>query len=168
VALAVAVGQTERAARLAGALRALSEAVSVRTIPLVEAVLVPALEEIRRRLSDAEYAASQQLGRRMSRDEIIAEALAIDVEAPPARAAEVSTHAQATTLPAGGSPPDGLTAREVEVLGLIASGCTTQEIAERLVISVHTVERHITHVYQKIGARGRAEATAYALQHHLA
>jgi DNA-binding CsgD family transcriptional regulator len=61
-----------------------------------------------------------------------------------------------------------LTAREVEVLGLIASGRTSREIANDLVISVHTVERHITHVYQKIGARGRAEAAAYALRHGLA
>ena len=48
------------------------------------------------------------------------------------------------------------------MLRLIAAGCTSQEIADELVISIHTVERHITHVYQKIGARGRAEATAYA------
>jgi DNA-binding CsgD family transcriptional regulator len=63
--------------------------------------------------------------------------------------------------------PDGLTAREVEVLRLIAAGCSSREIAERLVISTHTVERHITHLYQKIGARGRADATAYALRHGL-
>jgi DNA-binding CsgD family transcriptional regulator len=36
------------------------------------------------------------------------------------------------------------------------------------VISVPTVERHITHIYEKIGARSRAEATAYALRHGLA
>ncbi|MDP8924128.1 MAG: helix-turn-helix transcriptional regulator [Chloroflexota bacterium] len=60
-----------------------------------------------------------------------------------------------------------MTAREVEVLKLIVSGATSKEIAEELVISIHTVERHITHIYQKIGARGRAEATAFALTHGL-
>jgi DNA-binding CsgD family transcriptional regulator len=61
--------------------------------------------------------------------------------------------------------PDGLTEREVEVLRLIASGNTTKQIATLLVVSVPTVERHITHIYDKIGARSRADATAYALRH---
>ncbi len=59
--------------------------------------------------------------------------------------------------------PDGLTAREVEVLRLIASGQTNNEVAEELVLSVRTVERHIGNIYGKISARGRADATAYTL-----
>jgi len=59
--------------------------------------------------------------------------------------------------------PDGLTAREAEVLRLIASGQTNSEIAEELVLSVRTVERHIGNIYDKINARGRADATAYTL-----
>jgi DNA-binding NarL/FixJ family response regulator len=58
---------------------------------------------------------------------------------------------------------DGLTEREVEVLRLLASGRTNKEIAEALVLSVRTAERHIGNIYGKIGARGRADATAYAL-----
>jgi DNA-binding CsgD family transcriptional regulator/tetratricopeptide (TPR) repeat protein len=60
--------------------------------------------------------------------------------------------------------PDGLTAREVEVLRLIAAGLTNSEIAARLVVSVRTVGRHVTNIYTKIGARNRAEATAYAVR----
>jgi pimeloyl-ACP methyl ester carboxylesterase/DNA-binding CsgD family transcriptional regulator len=56
-----------------------------------------------------------------------------------------------------------LTAREVEVVRLVASGQSNQEIAEELVVSVRTVERHIANVYRKLGARGRAHATAHAL-----
>jgi DNA-binding NarL/FixJ family response regulator len=56
-----------------------------------------------------------------------------------------------------------LSKRQAEVLRLIAEGRTTSEIAERLVLSERTVERHIADVYAKIGARNRAEATAYAL-----
>ena len=63
--------------------------------------------------------------------------------------------------------PNGLTAREVEVLGLIAAGRTNQEIADALVLSLRTVERHTVNIYAKIGARGRAEAVAYALRHDL-
>lgn len=58
---------------------------------------------------------------------------------------------------------NGLTQREVEVLRLIASGRTNNEIAKELYLSVRTVERHITNIYGKINARGRADATAYAL-----
>ena len=63
--------------------------------------------------------------------------------------------------------PDGLTAREVEILRLLAAGRANKEIAADLAISVATVERHIANVYDKIGARGRANATAYALRHKL-
>jgi pimeloyl-ACP methyl ester carboxylesterase/DNA-binding CsgD family transcriptional regulator len=63
--------------------------------------------------------------------------------------------------------PHGLTAREVEVLRHLAGGRTNDEIAEELFVSVRTVERHVANIYAKIGARGRANATAYALNHHL-
>ena len=62
---------------------------------------------------------------------------------------------------------DELTKREVEVLRLVASGSTNNEIASDLVLSVRTVERHIGNIYAKIGARGRADATAYALTRNL-
>ena len=60
--------------------------------------------------------------------------------------------------------PAGLTLREVEVVSLMAQGKTTNEIAEELVISPHTVARHPTNLYTKINARNRAEATAFALK----
>jgi pimeloyl-ACP methyl ester carboxylesterase/DNA-binding CsgD family transcriptional regulator len=63
--------------------------------------------------------------------------------------------------------PEGLTSREVEVLRLIAGGRTNREIAAELVLSPRTVGRHVTNLYGKIGARGKADATAYALQHEL-
>ena len=69
--------------------------------------------------------------------------------------------------PVAPSYPDGLTRREVEVLQLVAGGMTNSEIANELFLSVRTVERHIGNVYGKINARGRADATAYALTHHL-
>ena len=53
------------------------------------------------------------------------------------------------------------------MLALLASGSSNKDIAERLVISAFTVERHITNLYAKIGARGRADATAFALRHGL-
>ena len=64
----------------------------------------------------------------------------------------------------------GLTAREIEILRLLASGQSNAEIAAELVLSVRTVERHVTNLYRKIGAAGgtaRATATGYAFRHGL-
>ena len=55
-----------------------------------------------------------------------------------------------------------LTPRETEVLRLLATGDSNSEIGRRLGIAVHTVERHLANLYRKIGARGRADAVAYA------
>jgi pimeloyl-ACP methyl ester carboxylesterase/DNA-binding CsgD family transcriptional regulator len=64
--------------------------------------------------------------------------------------------------------PDGLTPREIDVLRLVAAGETNAEIAARLGLSVHTVERHAVNLYRKIDARGRADATAYAVRRGIA
>lgn len=58
--------------------------------------------------------------------------------------------------------PDGLTRREVEVLSLIAVGRTNREIADELYISPHTVIRHVSNIFTKIGSSNRAEAATYA------
>lgn len=68
-------------------------------------------------------------------------------------------------LPAAGKDyPNGLTQREAEVLSLLADGLSSKQIADRLVITIATVSRHIANIYNKIDARGRADATRYALQ----
>jgi DNA-binding CsgD family transcriptional regulator len=63
---------------------------------------------------------------------------------------------------------EGLTRREAEVLVLIAQGESNAEIGMRLGISVHTVERHAANLYRKIGARGRSDATAFAVRRGMA
>jgi pimeloyl-ACP methyl ester carboxylesterase/DNA-binding CsgD family transcriptional regulator len=71
----------------------------------------------------------------------------------------------ATPTPMGtGAPAKALTPRETEILRLIARGLTSSEISGQLSLSVRTVGRHITNMYDKIGARSRAEATAWALR----
>jgi DNA-binding CsgD family transcriptional regulator/pimeloyl-ACP methyl ester carboxylesterase len=61
-----------------------------------------------------------------------------------------------------------LSPREREVLRLVAAGESNRQIARALGLSPHTVERHVANLYRKIGARGRADATAYALRSGLA
>ena len=65
------------------------------------------------------------------------------------------------------STPAGLTAREMDVLRLVAEGRTNREIASALVISDHTVRRHLQNIFNKIGVSSRAAATAFAFQRHL-
>ncbi len=64
--------------------------------------------------------------------------------------------------------PGGLTAREVEVLRLVAAGKTNRDIAVELVISEHTVARHLQNMFAKLGVSSRSAATAYAFEHDLA
>jgi DNA-binding CsgD family transcriptional regulator len=64
-------------------------------------------------------------------------------------------------------PAHGLSGRVVEVLRLVASGKSNREIASTLVISEHTVARHVQNIYAKLGLSSRAAATAYAFEHEL-
>jgi HD-GYP domain-containing protein (c-di-GMP phosphodiesterase class II) len=63
--------------------------------------------------------------------------------------------------------PAGLTAREVDVLRLLARGLTNKDIAARLVISPKTVANHVEHIYTKVGASSRAAAALFATRHGL-
>jgi DNA-binding CsgD family transcriptional regulator len=63
--------------------------------------------------------------------------------------------------------PSGLTAREVEVLILLARGLSNKQIAERLVITPKTAGNHVEHIYAKIDASSRAAAAMFAVQHGL-
>jgi DNA-binding NarL/FixJ family response regulator len=86
-------------------------------------------------------------GRAMSVDELIAFSLNEQpVAAPPAE------------------PPALLTRREREIAGLIAEGLTSREIADRLVISVRTVETHTEHILAKLGVRSRVQVATWVSQ----
>jgi DNA-binding NarL/FixJ family response regulator len=73
-------------------------------------------------------------------------------------------------LPASSVPSDpaGLTARECEVLRLVARGLSNAQVAEQLVISPRTVDAHLVSIYSKLGVNTRSAATRYAVDHNLA
>ena len=64
-------------------------------------------------------------------------------------------------------PPDVLTPREVEVIRLLTSGKSNQQIAQDLVISFNTVTNHVKNILGKTGCSNRTEAAAYAIRHGL-
>jgi non-specific serine/threonine protein kinase len=113
----------------------------------MEEVLDEGLAAARDALGPAGYAEAWSAGQIMTLQEALAMALAL----PTARVDLRAT--------------DQLSPTEREVLRLLARGRTTREIAAELVIAISTADRHITHIYNKLGVRNRAEATAYALQH---
>jgi predicted ATPase/DNA-binding CsgD family transcriptional regulator/Tfp pilus assembly protein PilF len=155
IAVAVALaGDHERAARLFGVSDALRDAIGAalpaHELPMHER----AIEAARSALGDGGFLAAWLDGRELALDD----ALALAREQAQARSA-------APDEPAAAEPyPDGLTAREVEVLRLIAAGLSNREIAERLVVSRRTIEHHLASIYAKIDARGRVDAAAYALR----
>jgi DNA-binding NarL/FixJ family response regulator len=81
---------------------------------------------------------------------------------PPAVAAVVMRHVAGHKLPEEHACP--LTDRELEVLQLAAQGLTNYDIAQRLYISVRTVEAHLTHTYNKLGVGSRTEAVVHAMR----
>jgi DNA-binding NarL/FixJ family response regulator len=168
-ALAAVWAQPDRAVRLAGAALALSDVVGIVLIPLSQGLLDDALASVRPGLDEKAFATAWAAGTAMSVTQATDEALAIEGQG--GRPGTVSGQASTTLAPdapSAGSRGRGLSQREVEVLRLIAGGRTNKQIAEALAVSIPTVERHVTHIYGKIGAHGRAGATAYALKHRLA
>ena len=97
-----------------------------------------------------------------------AEAIAEEV-----KAGRLDAEAVAAVLAAAGQPvpifarPAGLTEREATVIGLLARGLQTKQVAAALGISVKTADRHIQNVYAKIGVSTRAAATLFAMEHDL-
>jgi predicted ATPase/DNA-binding CsgD family transcriptional regulator len=151
--LAARQQQPLRAARLIGATMIGVETSKTRPIPLTNAALLSALDLAQHVLGEGQFAAALAEGRAMTTDEAVAEARAVEVEGPRRRAPE--RHAA------------GLTGPELNVLRLLAAGRSSKQIAAELTLGVSTVDRHITHIYDKIGDRGRAAATAFALRHGL-
>jgi predicted ATPase/DNA-binding CsgD family transcriptional regulator len=155
-AVAAEAGQPERAARLFAPAAALRAGGTPVTAP-DRAEHERTLARIRAGLSEARPL-----------DRVVAGILESPAGAPPAGGDERATGAggRGDAAPDWASPAAraaGLTPREWEVLARLREGASNREIADRLVISPHTVVRHVAQVLGKLGARSRGEAVARAL-----
>ena len=92
---------------------------------------------------------------------------ALAVQEPEAPPEHVPAVAWPTTMKTSPTYPAELTAREIEVLRLVAQGMTDAQVAEQLVISPRTVNWHLTSIYSKLGVSSRSAATRYAIEHRL-
>ena len=79
-----------------------------------------------------------------------------------------STTTVHSSPPSAPEHPAGLTSREVKVLGMVAAGMTSVQVAKELFLSPRTVEAHLASIYHKLGVTSRAAATRFALEHGLA
>jgi len=161
--VAVATGDNVRGLRVAGGAVARRDEMDTPGPPGWMRELNRWLEKARDVLGPEASAQAWTDGLRLSVDAVVAEALAADR----ATAEALALAANPSQSSAAGEASPGLTRRETEVLRMVASGHTNKEIASHLVLSVATVERHVANVYTKIGARGRADATRFAITHGL-
>jgi DNA-binding CsgD family transcriptional regulator/tetratricopeptide (TPR) repeat protein len=148
--LAAMRGDARRAAVLWGAGEALRR--SLEAAPEEHSgQLESYLSAARSRLGEAEWEEAQAVGETMDLEQAIAYALSEEEPSAPPSA----------------EYPAGLTAREVEVLKLVAEGMTNARIAQELYLSPRTVHRHLNRIYHKLGTNSRVSAARFATEHGL-
>ena len=154
-----------RAARLLGAVEAQID-VNKHMAPVERVAYERDVASVRARLGEEIFAAAWKEGRSMTPQQALA--------APEEVVSPEPVLAVSQPLPGGKPPrapvpsyPAGLTAREVEVLRLVARGLSDAQVAEQLVISPRTVNWHLTSIYSKLQVSSRSAATRYAIEQHL-
>src|SRR5215218_588340 len=152
--IAGAEGSFVRAARLWGTVGALLEEieVGVHTYAPDRSLQQSQVAAAQARLDEEAFEAAWAEGRMMTSEQAIQYALE-QVAVPKQASAEAN--------------PAGLSAREAEVLGLVAGGLTNAEVAENLFLSSRTVDWHLGSIYRKLGLHSRTEAAHFAAEHDL-
>jgi ATP/maltotriose-dependent transcriptional regulator MalT len=162
-AVVAAQGEPTWAARLLGRAEAQREMFKTPLPPLYRAGYNHAVALARSQLDEPSFAAAWAEGRAMTLEQVFVTRGPVTIPEP-----------QPTSQPAAPprekffpSSPAGLTAREVEVLRLVAQGLTDAQVAQKLVISPRTVNTHLTSVYNKLGVDSRTAATRFAFEQKL-
>jgi len=157
-----AQGELIRAAHLWGSAEVLREAIGAPRPPFERVRYERAVAAARIQLGEQAFDAAWAEGRTMTLEQALATQGPVTILT--AAPIEPST---APPTPKAFTYPDGLTAREVEVLRLVAQGLTNEQVARQLVISPRTVNSHLTSIFSKIGVSSRGAATRYAIEHQL-
>ncbi|HEY0753460.1 MAG TPA: LuxR C-terminal-related transcriptional regulator [Ktedonobacteraceae bacterium] len=156
-----AQGKPAWAARLWGAEEALHQTIRVRHLYLVRSPDEASLALARARLGKDRFAEEWARGSSLTVKQVLASEEKEPGARQPRRVLSASRHAT------HGQPEatHGLTARENEVLHLLAEGLTNPQIARYLIVSSVTVNTHVRSIYAKLGVSSRSAATRYALEH---
>jgi DNA-binding NarL/FixJ family response regulator len=151
-------GQAEQSARLFGAAMAMRAAIGAALPAARQAVHQRCLPLLRTQLSEAALAAAWKQGQNLTLEQILAIG-----RAPLPSSALFAAEPAPPAAPAASE----LTAREIEVLRLVAQGLTDAQVAGQLIISPRTVHSHLASIYSKLGVNTRTAAARYAVEHKL-
>src|SRR5215472_5068527 len=127
--------------------------------PIHCASYAQALARARTKLGEQAFRTAWAVGRSMTPEQALATEEPFTEQAAPIPSS--------SALPPLPPAPVGLTGREREVLRLLAEGLTNPQIAERLVVSLPTVNSHVASIFNKLGINTRSAATRSAVEHHL-
>jgi predicted ATPase/DNA-binding CsgD family transcriptional regulator len=153
--VAASRGWPVRAARLWGAAEGISETYGIHLLSAGRSLIDydGRLAAVRSRLDETAWTAAWAEGRAMDLEEISKYARQEEASSEPDAASQTYSA--------------GLSAREAEVLALVAAGLTNAEVAEKLYLSSRTVDWHLGSIYRKLEIHSRAEATRFAAEHGL-
>jgi DNA-binding CsgD family transcriptional regulator len=151
-------GAPATAARLYGGAEAVRETIGWSFSTRERVAYEQAVGMLLARMPPAAFEEEWAAGRATPIEQLLAEVDAVSIDPPPE--------------PANGSRrgclPSGLSAREAEILRLVAAGLTNGQIASALHLSPHTIDTHLRRIYRKVGARSRSAATRVAIEQGLA
>ena len=139
-----------------------------RSVSIPQAVYEHMVAVVRSQLGELAFEEALAVGRALTPAQSLASHETFPPQAP--QQAQATPGSSPTAPPAPirhPSSPEGLTAREVEVLRLVAQGLSDAQVAEQLIVSPRTVNWHLTSIYSKLQVSSRAAATRYAMEHHL-
>jgi predicted ATPase/class 3 adenylate cyclase/DNA-binding CsgD family transcriptional regulator len=153
-----AQGESRWAALLWGAAVSLRDTMGVPLPPVYRAAYERSVAAARTQLGEQAFAAVWAEGRMVTPEQALAAQGKAIIPTWPTSV----TPTKSPTI-----SPGGLSARELEVLRLLATGLTDAQIAEQLVLSLHTIHAHLRTIYSKLGVTSRSAATRYAFEHQL-
>jgi DNA-binding CsgD family transcriptional regulator len=150
-------GELIWAGQLWGAAEALREATAVPVPPVDRVGYERAVVTARAHLGEQAFTSAWAEGRTMTPEQA----------GTGLHLASLSEPVPEALQPSSPTSPNDLTAREMDVLRLLAQGLTSAQIAKQLVIGVVTVNFHVRSIYSKLGVSSRSAATRYAIEHNL-